>query len=164
MEEIKKASLDVRIELADIVNVKVNGDGTYSSINAARATWEHASAGMFGKLLRDLDEKEKEKLNSYSDDEIRVEVMKEIEEYALPFLDKYDDWDVVKKVLESTQPPYDDPFPLDSVDRICKLAIMEHMEGNKNKAIKMIDKALKEKDAKLPAPQWILQKVRKKLK
>jgi len=69
--DIKRPSLEVRIKLADIVHIKVNGDGTYSSINTAMGTWEYASVGMFGKMLSELDEAEKLELDQYADSDIR---------------------------------------------------------------------------------------------
>ena len=68
-KDIKQPSLEVRIKLADITNVKmINGEMTM--VNTARATWEYASVGLFGKMIADLDKKQSDELNGYSDADI----------------------------------------------------------------------------------------------
>jgi len=67
--DIKRVPLETRIELANITKVG-QVDGGLVFIDTARANWEYASAGLFGKMIKDLSADEKNKLGEYSDTDI----------------------------------------------------------------------------------------------
>ena len=67
--DIKRVPLETRIELANITKVG-QVDGGLVFIDTARANWEYASAGLFGKMIKDLTEQDKQKLAEYTDSDI----------------------------------------------------------------------------------------------
>lgn len=67
--ELKRVPLKTRIALANVSQVG-QIDGGLVFINTAEANWEYASAGLFGKMIKDLTEAEEKALNQYSDSDI----------------------------------------------------------------------------------------------
>ncbi len=67
--ELKKVPLDVRIALANTSKVG-QIDGGLVFLDTALANWEYASAGLFGKMIKDLDQIQKDDLNGYADSDI----------------------------------------------------------------------------------------------
>ena len=69
--EIKRPHLKVRLALANITEIKTDGKGYMSIVNTAKANWEYASVGLFGKMIDDLSEDEAAQMDQYSDEELQ---------------------------------------------------------------------------------------------
>jgi hypothetical protein len=67
--EIKKVPLETRIALANVSKVG-QVDGGLVFLDTALANWEYASAGVFGRMLKDLTQAEKDELGKYADSDI----------------------------------------------------------------------------------------------
>ena len=67
--EIKRPPIETRIALGNIVKVGTI-DGAMAYLDAPLANWEYASVGLFGKMVANLTNDEKLKLDTYSDNDI----------------------------------------------------------------------------------------------
>ena len=68
--EIKEIGFDVRVAIDNMTKIQVNGDGSYTSLDAPLASWNLVAAGKFGKLVSDLSTDEKAELNKMSSKEV----------------------------------------------------------------------------------------------
>lgn len=82
-------------------------------------------------------------------------VLAQIDEYAIPFLDKYVDLEAVKERLESDYPG--DWFSLGKEGRLCLLAAIMAFQGHRAEALKMIENALEERKDKMHKYRWRLE-------
>ena len=92
---------------------------------------------------------------------IRQEVMRDIESYALPFLDQFSTLVSVQSQLKSADPRQ--WFVLDSEQRTAVLAAITHLNGDSANALLLLDEALGEK-ATAPAKKRVqLERLRARL-
>jgi len=67
--DIKSIDFETRLALENITKVNVQEGGSVIILDSAIATWEYASAGMFGKMIKDLTPEEKIELSKMSKDD-----------------------------------------------------------------------------------------------
>lgn len=90
-----------------------------------------------------------------------AEVMEQIREYGLPFLERYSDIVAVKERLQSDAAR--DWFMLNAERRLCTLAAILVVEGHRERAIAMLDAALAEREGTRPVKWWELKQLRDRL-
>jgi len=89
------------------------------------------------------------------------EVMSQLAEYGLQFLDRYSDVANVKRQLESEDPS--DWFTLSAEERIGRLAAIDAALGRHDEALSILDAALAERKHQRPKKWWALVQLRKRI-
>ena len=92
---------------------------------------------------------------------VRLEVVHDIESYALPFLDRYSTLDSVCSQLSKEDPRQ--WFVLDPEQRIATLSAITHVKGDTAGALRILDEALQERSNAPEKLRFRLEKLRARL-
>lgn len=93
--------------------------------------------------------------------DIGVQVLADIERYALPFLERYSSLAEVREALKQEDPRQ--WFVFTPEQRLATLAAIEHLEGHTVDAVRRLEAALQALEAAPQKKRWALQKLRDRL-
>ena len=88
------------------------------------------------------------------------DILNDLKQFALPFLNTYSKIVEVRKRLESTP---DQWFVLSPEQRVTLLAAIQYSQGEKNEAIRTLDEALTDRKNALPKKRLPIELMRKRL-
>jgi hypothetical protein len=88
-------------------------------------------------------------------------VLAQIDEFGIPFLNRYSDLSEVERRLESDSPS--DWFGLGSEGRTCLLASIALLANDRTEALRLVDAALAELRNERAEKRWLLKQFRKRI-
>ncbi|MBC8145161.1 MAG: hypothetical protein H7X80_06205 [bacterium] len=94
-------------------------------------------------------------------DQLRDEIVHDLRNYALPFIDRFANLEMVLNVLEGEG--IRGPFTLDQSDLVAIIGAIHYVEGRRAKAVQIVDDALVALEGKPHKFRYPLKAVRKRM-